>query len=623
MEWLKELQSKYNSGVAHQFIIHLNVKDEFPREKRFLSLDSYLGSFPPFSEAGLMVFYNRGTGLRFFDKAMPSRFLQLLGYDTTDIREIPVIPQDVLKYFDELLHLSWEDGKVIDLFGQEKCRKMQGKPLIAVIIEYSETLVPPNSASDSESNGDRDRLVIFEEWARDQGIRQKRNMIVMVADALISLASPLSDSTSGIIPLKISIPDLAERKETIEILRDIYPPQEEDLDEDKLVKFTAGLNRIAIKNIVQEASFHNKALNAQEVFDKKKKILEDQSRGLIKIIRSPWGIETIGALKEAKEYMRRVVQVVEMGKTQAIPMGLLLVGAPGTGKSVFPYALSNEIDWPLAILGDFRSMWYGEAQKQLEFIMELIRALTPVIVFVDEIDLMMAARGAVSWGDAASSTESQLMGKFFQFMSDTTLRGKVIWIGATNRPDRLDVAMIRAGRFDALIPFTIPSIPSDRKDIILALLKKNEIDAKNNNTVFQWKLTSQELDVFAERAQVFFSKSKRGLSGGKRLYKAEEILGKETDMDAYIAEPYTGAEIENIIRDAYFTAQSKKEEVLTFKHINDVLEDYLPARNFEEYRLLNEMALSLVTHIKSLLPEGERKKALQSRQRSRRSQEEI
>lgn len=243
--------------------------------------------------------------------------------------------------------------------------------------------------------------------------------------------------------------------------------------------------------------------------------------------------------------------------TRTIPMGILFLGPPGTGKTLIAKAFAKMCNTNFVILGDFRSMWVGQSERNLSKALELIRSLSPVIVFMDEIDQSEGSRGES--GD--SGVGKRIFSKLLQFMSDTSLRGKVLWIAASNRPDLIDAALKRAGRFDMTIPFFLPG-PEERQKIFEIHLKNEAIDYSNITASIWSELVQQT----------------RG---------------------------FTGAEIEVLVNETIRIATIEKELVkgklyLEGRFILEVLEHYAPTTNRNMYYKMMALALQDITFTNTL-----------------------
>jgi cell division protease FtsH len=173
--------------------------------------------------------------------------------------------------------------------------------------------------------------------------------------------------------------------------------------------------------------------------------------------------ETLEELAEIKEFLENPAKFQQMGAK--IPKGVLLYGPPGTGKTLLARAVAGEAGVPFySISGsDFVEMFVGVGASRVRDLFEQAKANAPAIVFVDEIDAVGRQRGAGLGGghDEREQTLNQLLVE----MDGFDVRGGVILIAATNRPDILDPALLRPGRFDRQIVVDRPDLEG-RKAIL-------------------------------------------------------------------------------------------------------------------------------------------------------------
>ncbi len=184
------------------------------------------------------------------------------------------------------------------------------------------------------------------------------------------------------------------------------------------------------------------------------------------IPRVTW--EDIGDLEEAKEKIREIVELPmkhpELFKHLGIepPKGILLYGPPGVGKTLLAKALANEIGaYFIAINGpEIMSKYYGESEQRLREIFEEAEKNAPAIIFIDEIDAIAPRREEVT-----GEVEKRVVAQLLTLMDGLKERGRVIVIGATNRPEAVDPALRRPGRFDREIEIRPPDKRA-RKEIL-------------------------------------------------------------------------------------------------------------------------------------------------------------
>jgi transitional endoplasmic reticulum ATPase len=178
--------------------------------------------------------------------------------------------------------------------------------------------------------------------------------------------------------------------------------------------------------------------------------------------------EDIGGLRNEIQKVREMIELPmrhpEIFDRIGIeaPRGVLLFGPPGTGKTLLAKAVANETNANFYAIGgpEIMSKFYGESEERLRDTFKQAQENSPSIIFIDEIDSIAPKREEVS-GDVEKRVVSQLL----TLMDGLESRGKVVVIGATNRPDALDVALRRPGRFDREIEIGIPD-QSGRLEIL-------------------------------------------------------------------------------------------------------------------------------------------------------------
>ena len=169
-----------------------------------------------------------------------------------------------------------------------------------------------------------------------------------------------------------------------------------------------------------------------------------------------------------------VAENIREGRRNRVPMGILFTGPMGTGKTFVAEAFAKECGLTTIKLKNFRSKWVGATEGNLERILSVIQAIGQIIVIIDEGD---RAFGGTD-GDGDGGTRSRVIGRIKEFMSDTENRGRVLFMLMTNRPDKLDIDIKRAGRLDRKIPFLYPQTAEEVERIFKAQLKKHKVKSE-------------------------------------------------------------------------------------------------------------------------------------------------
>ena len=159
------------------------------------------------------------------------------------------------------------------------------------------------------------------------------------------------------------------------------------------------------------------------------------------------------------------------GKYSKVPMGIAFIGPMGTAKTFTATAFAGECGVACLKFRNIYERWVGASEGNLEKILDVVEALGPVVLIIDEIDRAMT--GSRSEGD--SGTSSRIYARLKEFMSETSHRGQIITLVMSNRPDRVDPDIFRAGRIDLKIPFFLPETQEEQEAILRKMAEKNGI----------------------------------------------------------------------------------------------------------------------------------------------------
>jgi len=192
---------------------------------------------------------------------------------------------------------------------------------------------------------------------------------------------------------------------------------------------------------------------------------------LIEFVEPEHGFEVVGGMDEVKKDLSIVAASIRDGQTTRVPMGILFTGPMGTGKTFVAEAFAKECGLTTIKMKNFRSKWVGATEGNLEKILNVIRAIGQVVVIIDEGD---RAFGNTD-GEGDGGTSSRVIARIKEFMSDTSNRGRILFLVMTNRPDKLDVDLKRAGRLDRKIPFLYCQTPEEVENIVRASVRKNRV----------------------------------------------------------------------------------------------------------------------------------------------------
>jgi transitional endoplasmic reticulum ATPase len=476
-EWVKNMLSKYTSGVAHAFILHFNVNDYVVPG---VTLKSYLGKILASRE--IVAFYNRAEGITFSIPSMKDKFMQALGLSQeqdpalaalaglsgAQEQELPKSPAAALPLLERLLKLMLPGD---DMLGTTSNPRKSA----AVVVEFAETIVPSADTA-AMSADDRTVLVTLERWGRDPQIQATGNPVFLITSNLTDLHSSIRAASTKYEAVEMPLPDRDARLKFISwYLEQRADISVEDMSLDEFANATAGLSLVHIEDIFLRAAQEG-ALTRSLVRERKQDIIASEFGEVLEILEPRFGFEMIGGLQHVKDFFTRsVIAPIQAGNTARVPMGVLMTGPAGTGKTAVAEAVAKESGVNCAILNPAKlfGQYVGNTERNLDKALRAVESLAPVIVFIDEIDQAISRGGG---GD--SGVSNRFFKRIMEFMSDTGHRGRVVFLAATNRPDLMDAALRRPGRFDKKIPFLAPD-ESEREAIFEVMSRKYGISIKS------------------------------------------------------------------------------------------------------------------------------------------------
>ncbi len=464
--WARTLARKYFTKTLNQFILHGNVRDlvrttdergtvDYVPLRRFLAEDLFAGR-------DIVAFFDRSDGIHFADPASRADFARALsGYDTlfgTDYqKKLPKDPVRVMALLDNYVRLRLGEGK-----------------RVAVVFDYAETLVPMAEAS-SYSAEDRNVLVALQKWAHDPLLLQSDFTTVLLTENLTDLSRQLVQSPYT-AEIDVQLPDATQRRAYLDWA--LGGPQGEqfktlsDVSPQVLSQNTAGLGYVALRTIIADVVENEERLTFEELTDKKKELIEAEAYGLLEFVETDYNLDLVAGHAEAKSHLRAAADAIKAGRPDVMPMGYLVSGPVGTGKTFMITSFAGEIGVPMVKLKNFRSQWQGVTEGNLEKILTLLRAMNPVAVMIDEADAALGDRS--SEGD--SGVSSRVFSQIAQAMSDTRFRGKIIWFLVTARPDLMPVDLKRQGRAEEHLALFYPTTREDREELLRVVMKKTGLD---------------------------------------------------------------------------------------------------------------------------------------------------
>ncbi len=500
--WARDLAKRWNSEAYSVFLLSGNIFDIFAIQDEpgvsYVPLKTFLCQ-RLFPDRKLLMFYDIGDGLTFATKAMQQKFAEWL--DVFDSLEGTTYsakgaPKDFSKLAPLLRRFFLQDDKA----GANA----------TLIIDFPEKIIP--AAEDSGSTYDeRTSLVALLKWATSQEFRQHDVGVILVTETPSKLQSDLLQNPH-VAQINLELPDAAERlrylgSATYQKLIDGNLPLPGSLSPEDLALRSSGLNIIRLQNLVAEAVRNSQPITQDYVSKGKKILIEEFCQGLVKFKDPKPGLtlEAVATHTAAKKKLRELAWLFKNNKNDVIEKGVLLPGRVGVGKSFLVDAFAGECGLPVMEMGDFRSKWVGDTERQQSRILMTIQALGPVIVVVDEADAVFGSR---SGGGEDNGVSGRVFAAFAAHIGDSSLRGRELWIAMTSRPDLLTIDLKRQGRLGLCIPLFPAQNAQDVADLF--------------NTVSKFKHLQLSKEV-AAKLQDLGNKPLTGSDADSIITRAKEI----------------------------------------------------------------------------------------------------
>ncbi len=417
-----------------------------------------------------------------------------------------------------------------------------------VLITFPERIFPQNNPLFDERIAPL--FVGLAQWSQNERFLEKGHLVIILGTHAEDLARELPQPSRARV---FHFPK-PEEKEIV----DYTNKNTRRLSEQECLQFARAAVGLCLKTIdrmlKEECAF---AQLLDRCFEEKRRCIVEEYGDVLEIVKPGLGFEVIGGLTKVVDRFKSIAKDMRNGRVGTVPQGVLLMGPPGTGKTLFAEALAKDAGVNFVRLLDVKSMWVGESERRMSRVITALKELSPVIVFIDEVDQTQGKRGEGFDGD--SGVSKNLFKKMLEVMSDPSQRGRIVWIMATNRPDLIDAAMKRTGRCDLRIPLLLPDL-------------------------------ERRMAIF-ERAHLQFPDMKVGVKNWRSYAEACEACG--------------GSDIVEIVRRAWEHALRDDRQTVTDGDVVWAMSDYVrPTSNERDIAQMSLLALQECSS-RELLPKDE------------------
>jgi SpoVK/Ycf46/Vps4 family AAA+-type ATPase len=529
--WAQELSYKYCSKTANLYIVYGNIRDFLPHKMHegefiFVKVQDYISEVL-FGNRDIIIFYNRSSGITFHNNEMRQEYLVESRSINGNLSSDDLLSRDTTQAFHYLEKYFY-------------CN-IRKKLRIVLIIDYAETIVP-NTDISHYTDEDRYCLVTLNRWATDPMFNENDVSIILLTENLADISMRIVRSPSA-VKVNIPIPDCNVRESFNHYLlrqdKLLLAPQ---VTTAKVANITGGLNLVNMNQLAAESFQENRKITLEYLRQKKKEIIETEAIGLLEFIETEYDLSMVSGHSFVKKRFKHAARAIKKGRLDVLPMGYLISGPVGTGKSFMVSAFAGEIGIPIVRFQNFRSKWQGVTESNLEKILNIMKAMAPVGVMIDEADAFLGHRHQ----EGDSGTSNRIFAQISSFMGNTEYRGKIIWFLITCRPDLLPIDLKRQGRAEEHLALFYPETIEEKELLFNTLVKK-------------LKLKLQKVNITELLTRYHFD--------------------------------FSGADLESILIRAKFLATMNNHLIITESDLEETIKDFVPPTYPHEVELQNLVAV--------------------------------
>jgi len=464
--WAERLGDAYLSGTSCMFLLHGNVRDLVAIAAPGENVTAGWGTVPDFlaremfGRWDIVLAYDVGKGLRPLAGPDPNRLRTMAQWLTERMGNATTWPRDpdaAIAAIDALLERN--------LLEAPEQRKR-----IAIVLDYAQYLAPAGDAASSARAG-AGRLVRLLAWATNPLLRRVNVAIVLLTDAMSEM-HPRLVTNPAVTTIDVPLPDAGERERFALATAVAAGVPAEKMDAVKrTAALSGGLSLESLRAVITMSAREGSDPDGPEFALKKKDLIERSCQGLVEFIQPRLTLDAVAGHAEAKNRLESDARAIKRGQFESAPMGYLICGPVGTGKSFIAECYAGSVGIPCAVLKNFRSKYVGETEGNLEHALDVLRSLGPVVVIIDEADAALGNRE--QGGD--SGTSARVFSMIARQMGDTRYRGKIVWMLLTSRPDLLPIDLKRQGRAEVHIPLFYPHDQAEMEAMFTAMARKSKV----------------------------------------------------------------------------------------------------------------------------------------------------
>jgi ATP-dependent 26S proteasome regulatory subunit len=458
--WARKLVTCYESGAASQFILFGNVGD---RMMLPVGSHSELGDVQDFlfrvllDSFDVILSYDPGNGVRVEkgDKVFTT-WPMMKGAPS-----LPKAPFNAIEMFNQYLQYCSN----LAMLGKERIQ-------VAIVLRSADLIIPGFQGGLSyELNA---MALLVRDWSSKSTLTQHPLATFLITENLNDLHPHLVNNART-EQIEIPLPSPAEIEQMLALVAGRYAKalSSDPAQLKQIAQQFSGAQLASIEELLKTRQYAGKALAEDDFADLKKNLVEKDCNGLIEFIESDQTLDDLYGMEKIKTWLKQDIELWRQNDTNALPMGYLLCGPVGCGKTFLVKCLAGQAGVPVVRLKNFRDKWVGSSEGNLEKIFRLLHALGRCYVFIDEADQALGKRDS---GSNDSGVSGRLYSMMAEEMSNGRNRGSIIWILASSRPDLIEVDLKRPGRVDVKIPIFPTLTPQEGFGLIRSLCKRRGLE---------------------------------------------------------------------------------------------------------------------------------------------------
>jgi len=444
LEFARKIIEKYVSAQSNVFLVYGNIKDVYPvNGRRYVPLIDFFveALIKPDRDSAprIVIVYDPSTGISFVNPLDRQLMAREIGEDRLD-RILTAAKRDIVTACGLLRELT-RVHVMVPLKGDAD-RKIRKD--FAIIIRYAEAVAPP-SRGEALLDSDRLKVITLENWFSDSSFVASSDIVFLIGETLNGINERIVD-LPYCAAIKIDRPSEDQRKTYIEYLEE-EEKAKSSVPAAHIAYSSAGLTLLSLRQIFRQASYKGETITPELVFEKTKEIIEKELEGHIEFPALKYGFEKVIGASRLLKKLDELKTCLKGDDPDLMPVGILVPGANGVGKTFIYKAFAKECAWVAVVLKNIRGPYVGETERNWERIRSVLEAMGSVMVLYDEADTEIGGRSAQT-----HDVDRRLFGNILKMMSEPSNRGKIVWIIITARPDRLEPDIKRSGRAGEHLP---------------------------------------------------------------------------------------------------------------------------------------------------------------------------